>query len=145
MSEKEINLKLVIVLGRMIKAMDKRLVPGITGHGITMSQFAVMEALLHKGALTVNEIIETTLSSSGNMGVVIANLEKRGLVEKQISHADRRSRKVSLTTKGHDLISTVYPEHETNIMNNFGGLELSEKQQLIELIKKFGKSMEDHT
>lgn len=106
-----------------------------------MTQFAVLEALFHKGPLTVNEIIETTLSSSGNMGVVIRNLEKAGFVKKAVSEQDRRSRKVSLTDKGEELIAALFPEHVKDIMRAFKGLDISEKSALIELVKKLGKSI----
>ena len=141
MTEKEINLKLIIVLGRMTKSMEKALTPEINNSGITMTQFAVLEALYHKGPLTVNEIIETTLSSSGNMGVVIRNLEKSGFVKKAVSEQDKRSRKISLTDKGEELIAALFPEHVKDIMRAFKGLDISEKSALIELVKKLGKSI----
>lgn len=141
MSEKEINLKLIIVLGRMTKSITKCISPRINERGITMTQFAVLEALYHKGPLTVNEIINTTLSSSGNMGVVIMNLEKTGMIQKMISETDRRSRKIFLTEKGETLISELFPEHVQDLMENFEGINLSEKRTLIELMKKFGKSI----
>ena len=76
MTEKEINLKLVIVLGRLMKSMEQALAPRIIKAGITITQFGVLESLYYKGPLAVNEIIRITLSSSGNMGVVISNIEK---------------------------------------------------------------------
>jgi MarR family 2-MHQ and catechol resistance regulon transcriptional repressor len=144
MTEKEINLKLIIVLGRMTKSMDKAFTPEIYKSGITMTQFGVLEALFHKGPLTVNEIIEATLSSSGNMGVVIRNLEKAGLVKKAVSEQDKRSRKISLTDKGSELIAALFPEHVKDIMKAFKGLDISEKSTLIELIKKLGKSIGEY-
>lgn len=145
MTEKEINLKLIIVLGRMTKSLSKALTPEINKSGITMTQFGVLEALYHKGALTINEIIDVTLSSSGNMGIVITNLEKAGLVKKTISELDKRSRKISLTDKGEEHIATLFPEHVKDIMKSFQGLDISEKSALIELVKKLGKSIGDYT
>jgi DNA-binding MarR family transcriptional regulator len=145
MTEKEMNLKLIIVLGRMTKSMDKALTPEISRHGITMTQFGVLEALYHKGALTVNEIIDATLSSSGNMGIVITNLEKADLVKKTVSKLDKRSRKISLTDKGEKLIAKLFPEHVKDIIKAFQGLDITEKSTLIELVKKLGKSIGDYS
>lgn len=56
-------------------------------YNITMAQFAVLEALLHKGDMTIGALIQTVLSTSGNMTVVIRNLEHRGYIKRSI-HAN---------------------------------------------------------
>lgn len=48
--------------------------------GLTAAQFGVLEILYHKGNLRIGEILEGTLSTGGNMTVVIENLEKTGFV-----------------------------------------------------------------
>jgi len=55
------------------------------------SDFAVLEALLHKGPLPVNEIGKKILLTSGSITVAIDRLEKRGLVERRAHGTDRRA------------------------------------------------------
>ena len=142
-AETELNLKMMIIIARMVKAIDQTVIPDISSHGLTPSQFGVLEALLHKGPLTVNEIIEKTLSTSGNMGLVISNLERSGLVLKKVSETDKRSRTIELTDEGRKLIEEIFPLHVEVVNRMFSGIDLSEKEQMAELMKKLSKSIGD--
>ncbi len=142
-AETELNLKMMIIIARMVKVIDQTVIPDICSRGLTPSQFGVLEALLHKGPLTVNEIIEKTLSTSGNMGLVISNLERSGLVLKKVSETDRRSRTIELTDEGRRLIEEIFPFHVEVVNRMFSGIELSEKEQMAELMKKLSKSIGD--
>lgn len=141
--ETALNLKMMIIIGKMIKAIDQSIIPEINANGLTPTQFGVLEALYNKGSLTVNEIIEKTLSSSGNMGLVIKNLERSGLILKKISDVDRRSRKVELTEKGRKIIADFFPIHVQSINKMFSGMDYTEKTELAELMKKLSKSIGD--
>jgi DNA-binding MarR family transcriptional regulator len=141
--ETAINLKMITILSRLGKAINKNVVPDIKKYGLTPNQFGVLEALFHKGALTVNEIIDKTLSTSGNMDLVIKNLEKLNLVMKKVSDDDKRYRKVELTDKGRELISVVFPQHVLCVDKMFSVMELSEKKELSERMKKLSKGIGD--
>ena len=142
--ETNINLKMMIILSRLVKAIEQTAVPDIKTHGLTPNQFGVLEALFHKGALTINEIIEKTLSSSGNIDLVIKNLEKSNLVLKKVSDEDKRSRKLELTDKGRELISVVFPLHLECVDKMFSGMDLAEKKELSELMKKLSRTIGEY-
>src|SRR3954463_7149897 len=72
------------------------------------SDFAVLEALLHKGPLPVNEIGKKILLTSGSITVAVDRLETKGLVERRAHGTDRRARIVHLTTEGRKLITRIY-------------------------------------
>ena len=139
--ETRVNLKLITVFSRLGNAISRTVVPDIKTHGLTPNQFGVLEALFHKGPLTVNEIIEKTLSSSGNIDLVIKNLERTNLVTKKVADEDKRYRKVELTEKGRALISEVFPLHVECVNKMVIGMCLSEKKELSELMKKLSKSI----
>ena len=61
------------------------------------SDFGVLEALLHKGPLPVNEIGKKVLLTSGSITVAVDRLETKGLVERRAHGTDRRARIVHLT------------------------------------------------
>ena len=138
--ENNLNLKAIIVLGRMRISMDAVLGKSIQATGLTIGQFGVLEALYHKGPLTVNQIIEKTLSSSGNMGVVIENLIKNGMIIKRVAPDDKRSRIIEISEKGKQLIKGFFPDHIIAIERCLSGLSTEEKRQLILLAKKLGKN-----
>lgn len=135
------DLKLLVVLGRCAQSIESRLLPHITSAGFTPAQFMVMEILYHKGPLTVNEIIEKALSSSGNIGVVVTNLARLGWVKKTVDPTDRRVRHVELTDEGRETIGAYLPKHFAEVQAMFACLDPGEEDVLIEAIKKLGLSV----
>jgi len=103
------------------------------------SDFAVLEALLHKGALPVNEIGRKVLLTSGSITVAVDRLESKGLVERRAHETDRRARIVHLTKEGRKLITRVYAEHAADMERlAFASLTREERKTLIGLLKKIG-------
>ena len=107
--------------------------------GLTLSQFAVLEALYHLGPLSQRQIGQKILRSSGNITMVIDNLEKRGLVQRKRSETDRRFFIVHLTHKGHALISEIFPPHADVIAKELSALTAAEQDTLGSLCKKLGR------
>src|SRR4026208_1355979 len=79
------------------------------------SDFAVLEALLHKGPLPVNEIGRKVLLTSGSITVAVDRLETKGLVERRAHGTDRRARIVHLTKEGTKLITRSYADHAADM------------------------------
>ncbi len=131
-----LNLKALIALSRCAQHVHKLEYRTIKEGGLTVSQFAVLEVLYHKGDLRVSEILEKILATGGNMTVVIDNLVKENLVTRTIDPNDKRVNLIGLTDKGRDLISGIFPGHEQNIDRIFSILTEDEKRQLINILKK---------
>jgi MarR family 2-MHQ and catechol resistance regulon transcriptional repressor len=106
-----------------------------------LSQFGVLEALFHLGPLCQQEIGHKILKTSGNMTMVIDNLEKRGLVVRTNDLQDRRFKRVTLTTKGRHLIKKIFPRHAQIASQIFTALTPQEQQQLGNLLKKLGTAV----
>lgn len=132
----DLNLKALIALSRCTQNVHKREYKTIKEGGLTVSQFAVLEILYHKGDLRVCEIIDKILSTGGNMTVVIDNLVKENLVKRCIDPKDRRVNLISITEEGRNLISEIFPKHLENINEIFSVLTSEEKKNLISLLKK---------
>lgn len=93
------SLAILIYLHRIVNHIDRHTALLVNEQGLTLSQFAVLEALYHKGDLSIGSIKEAVLSSDGTIPVVIGNLQKQGLVVKETDPKDRRRSIVSLTSK----------------------------------------------
>src|SRR5256884_6735502 len=103
------------------------------------SDFAVLEALLHKGPLPVNEIGKKVLLTSGSITVAVDRLETKGLVERRAHETDRRARIVRLTKSGRKLITRVYADHAADMERlAASSLTRAERKTLISLLKKIG-------
>src|SRR5207253_9550804 len=79
------------------------------------SDFAVLQALLHKGPLPVNEIGKKVLLTSGSITVAVDRLETKGLVERRAHRTDRRAKIDQLTKEGRKVIGRVYIDHAADM------------------------------
>ena len=137
--EEQLDLRMVIALSRTMQVINRKQSRLINEYGLTMPQFGVLEALYHKGPLCINDIIEKTLSTSGNMTVVIEHLRKDGYIKKEKSGIDQRKYMISLTDKGTGIISRIFPFHLKNIGEIFSRYSVNEKEELLSLLEKFRK------
>jgi len=106
---------------------------------LTVSQFGVLETLHHLGPMCQGEISGKLLKSCGNMTLVLDNLEKRGLVRRTRDSQDRRSVTVNLTEAGESLITEIFPQQVTVIVEEMNALTPQEQDTLGLLCKKLGK------
>jgi MarR family 2-MHQ and catechol resistance regulon transcriptional repressor len=137
--EEELALDSYIKLTRANDTINARLNAATSLQELTISQFGVMEALLHLGPLAQNILGEKILKSNSNMTTVIDNLEKRELVYRERAKNDRRKIIVHLTEKGRQMIEKVFPIHVEAIEKEFSVLTKDEKNQLCNLLRKLGK------
>jgi MarR family 2-MHQ and catechol resistance regulon transcriptional repressor len=108
-------------------------------YGLTESQLGTLEALHYLGPMCQSDLGDKLLVTGGNMTMVTNNLEKRGLVRRQRDEDDRRQVTVSLTQKGEQLISELFPKHAQYIADLMNILSLDEQDQLGELCKMLGR------
>ncbi|MGH7511533.1 MAG: MarR family winged helix-turn-helix transcriptional regulator [Gemmatimonadales bacterium] len=115
-----------------------RLALGLQREDLTPSQFGVLEALFHLGPMCQRDLGERILRSSGNMTLVVGNLERRGLVRRERQAEDRRYYLVHLTVEGERLIRRVFPGHADAIARALAILTQDEQRTLGNLCRKLG-------
>lgn len=106
--------------------------------GMTVSQFGVLEALLHKGQLTHHEVAERILKTPGNITSVVDHLEKRGLVARKRCENDRRRVFLELTPKGVTIAREAFERMREAIRQEMSVLDPTELVELGRLCKKLG-------
>jgi len=103
------------------------------------SDFAVLEALLHKGPLPVNKIGRKVLLTSGSITTAVDRLEAKRLVERRAHGTDRRARVVHLTREGRKMIAKSYADHAADMERlASASLNRKERERLIRLLKQIG-------
>jgi MarR family 2-MHQ and catechol resistance regulon transcriptional repressor len=127
-----------IKLRRAAGAIDARLVRDLADHGLTETQFGVLEVLYHLGPMCQRAIAAKQFTSGANMTMVVNNLEKGGLVRRVRSAEDRRQYFVELTAEGRSLIRKIFPGHVQKIVMAFSTLTRDEQSQLGALCRKLG-------
>jgi MarR family 2-MHQ and catechol resistance regulon transcriptional repressor len=130
--------RLWLVLARAYGSMVDYIENSITLQGLGISDFMVLEVLLHKGPMTISAIGEKVLLASASMTSAIDRLEKRELVRRRSCSSDRRIRIVELTDCGKAFIEEIYSRHEKDLEAVIGGLNEEERRVMYEGLKKVG-------
>jgi MarR family 2-MHQ and catechol resistance regulon transcriptional repressor len=134
------GIHLWLVLMKAYQAIERRALRSIGDTSLCFSDFAVLEALLHKGPLPVNTVGALVTLTSGSSTAAIDRLEKKGLVRRAPDATDRRTRIVHLTDRGKILIEAAFRKHAADMDTVTASLSATEKKALLNLLKKLGKS-----
>ena len=108
-----------------------------------LSDFAILEALLHKGPQPVRDLGRRIDLTSGSMTTAIDRLEARGLVTRTDHATDRRAWVIHLTPQGRTLISKVFAGHAQAMDRAMRALSKSERGTLTDLLKRLGTAAEE--
>jgi MarR family 2-MHQ and catechol resistance regulon transcriptional repressor len=127
-----------IKLMRASESVFDRTTAHLAQYNLTSSQFAVLEALYHLGTLSQVALAQKLLKSTGNMTLVLQNLEKQGLICRERSKQDQRYVLVSMTDAGRALIARIFPLHVAGIVAAMGVLTAEEQDTLAQLCRKLG-------
>ena len=128
-----------LVMMKAMRALTRYAAAGIEETGLGLSDFGVLEALLHKGPLPVNTIGPIVDLTPGSISIAVDRLFEKGLVSRVESTEDRRVRIVALTPRGKDLIVPAFRKHSGQMRRVFSELSLEELQALEAALKKVGK------
>jgi MarR family 2-MHQ and catechol resistance regulon transcriptional repressor len=127
-----------LVLWKAEKAVARLDRESIAGTGLGVSDFAVMEALLHKGPLPIGRIGEKVLLTSGSMTAAVDRLARNGFVRRAKTPGDARCREVVLTRKGRRVIAAAFARHANHLEEMAAVLTPEERDELVRLLKKIG-------
>lgn len=132
-----------ISMSRVINTLRRENNKLILKHNLTLGQFAVMEALYSKGRLSTGEVMEKILSTSGNIPVIVKNLEKDGFITRNQDESDKRRFILDLTDKGKDLMDEIVPENLKFMDELISLWDDEDKKELIILMNKFRRKYEE--
>src|SRR5436853_7794697 len=127
-----------VVLARCHRALGRIAEHSIEETGLCLTDFAALEALLHKGPLTITEMQAKVLLHSGSMTAAVDRLEKKSLVVRTPAPGDRRAKVLELTPEGRRVVETAFRRHAAELEGAMAVLNLREKRQLYALLKKLG-------
>ena len=126
------------VLRKAAHAIEQNAVRSVAALGLGLSEFAALEALLHKGPQPVNVIGERVLLTSGSITAAVDRLESRKLVRRTADPGDHRARIVRLTKTGRHLIERAFQQHAIDMEETMAVLRSRERTELVRLLKKVG-------
>ena len=132
-----LDLKTIIVLHKAERTIRNLEAQIFKKQNLTPTQFSVLETLYSKGELRIQDLIDSMLATSGNMTVVIKNMERDGWISRSCDPNDRRSFLIQLTAQGQKKIEAVLPEHIANIRHMTAHLSQNDKEDLVRILKTF--------
>lgn len=130
------GVRLWLLLWKAAKTQEVAARRSVEGLGLCLSDFGILEALLHAGPLPVNALGKKILISSGSITTAVDRLEREGLVERKSAPDDRRARIAHLTDKGAALIEELFAAHARDMEQAFAVLTDTEQKTLAVLLRK---------
>src|SRR6266478_7500285 len=100
--------RLWLVLWRCHRALNQIAERSIEEAGLCLTDFAALEALLHKGPLTITEIQSKVPLALGSMTAAVDRLEKKGLILRTPSREDRTAKVLKLSPKGRAVVEAAF-------------------------------------
>ncbi len=131
-----------LVMMKAMQAITRYGLANLEESGLGLSDFAVLEVLLHKGPLPVNVIGPKVNLTPGSISVAVDRLVAKGLVSRAESSRDRRVRIVALTPRGKSVITPIFRAHAATMEEVFSGLSRDEMRQFEQHLKRVGKQAE---
>ena len=134
------SMKTVVRLEKASLKITNLTVNYLSKHNLTFNQFKVLEVLYHLGDLNIGSITKLTMSTPGNITVVVKNLKRDEWITSIKDPNDSRASILSITQKGKDIIEEVFPNHAKNLHNALEVLSDEELDTLYDLLNKVYKA-----
>lgn len=139
--KEDLSLKLLVVLSKAYKTVMEQVELDIKSKGVSLTDFAVLELLYHRGQQPLQKIADKILLTSGSITYVVTKLEKQGYLTREQSELDKRVTHAVITRKGTELLDSIFPSHWDKIKQIMKGIDDQEKEEAMILLKKLGTSI----
>ncbi|MFJ2772010.1 MarR family winged helix-turn-helix transcriptional regulator [Streptomyces sp. NPDC087300] len=99
---------------RLGLVVDKSVKATAAKHGLDVGEFDVLTTLQRSGppyALTAGTFLKASMVSSGTITNRVDKMEAKGLVERVRDGEDRRTVKIRLTERGHEVTRALFADH----------------------------------
>ena len=134
--DREATLRLMIALGRAYRSLERGVRRQLAERGLGLSEFAVLEALYHRGPMTLGAIRDRILVTGASTTYVVKKLEERGLVRRVAGADDQRTVVGELTKQGRTLVADVFPDHVEQLRRLMSGLSPADKHAAVALLRR---------
>lgn len=133
-------MKIVVRLEKTSLKITNLTINYLLKHNLTFNQFKVLEVLYHLGDLNIGSITKLTMSTPGNITVVVKNLKRDNWITSVKDPNDNRASILSITQKGKEIIEEVFPNHAKNLTKAMEVLNDEELDTLYGLLNKVYKA-----
>jgi MarR family 2-MHQ and catechol resistance regulon transcriptional repressor len=136
------GIHLWLLLWKASRAVEAHATRSVAHFDMGTTDFGVLEALLHKGPLSVTQLRQKVLLTSGSMTTAVDRLEKRDLVSRNDDAKDRRARIIQLTPEGRRLIECAFADHRDQLEAALADFSKEDRARLLPLLRRLGRVAE---
>lgn len=126
----------VPMVRRLFQIANAISVEAFASEDISVLEFAVMQFLLREPELDQVSLAVRIGVDRTNIGVILDQMEKRGLVERQINPSDRRARLLRLTEHGKDVVTRIQPQTAVVREKLFAPLTDAEREMFYDIVER---------
>lgn len=127
-----------LVMMKAYRSMEAYIEGTVAAQGIGLSDFMIMEMLLHKGPMSMSQIGEKVLLANPSMTAAADRLEKLGYISRCSGAADRRVRTIDLTKEGRKVIRRIFTQHEQDLEEVMSEVCPSMREPVRTALKRIG-------
>jgi len=140
---KEQVIKTLRSLAECYQAFEAYSVAHVRTLGLTGAQFDILATLGNTPGMTCKELGEKTLITKGTLSGVLDRMERRGLIRRTASDADRRQVFIVLTLQGVRAFERAFPAHIGHLKTAFDALSARELDEAAELLRKLRDALRE--
>jgi MarR family transcriptional regulator, 2-MHQ and catechol-resistance regulon repressor len=130
-----------VAIAHCYRAMSSLIERGFSESGLSLTDFMLLEALMHKGPMTITEIQSSALLATGSMTAAVDRLESKNLIVRTLSKNDRRARVLELTGEGKIIISAAFEQHRADLKRWMNVLSAEERSDTFTSLRKLEKQL----
>ena len=132
----------IIALSWAHDSTSRRLNGFLGDYELSTATFNVLVILSERQALTLSELSQLLVKTAANVTGLIDGLVKRGLVEREPHPQDRRTKLVSLSQAGKELLTEIFPVYHARVCKIFGVLTPLQLETITSLVLRLAESAE---
>lgn len=127
-----------LVMMKAYRSMQAYVESTMASMNIGLSDFMILEALLHKGPMSMSQMAQKVLLANPSMTAAVDRLEKLGFVSRLSEGGDRRVRTVQLTARGRRAIRKIFAQHEKDLERVMQGIQPQQRIEMRAQLKSLG-------
>lgn len=136
---------ILVSLRRVIRAIDIHSRKLSQSHGLTGPQAVALKAVIEAGELSAGELAKMLSLSQATVTDIVKRLERRGLLQRNRDHADKRRVLISATLNGQQTQSMSPPLLQETFIERFQQLKEWEQHQLLASVQRIAELMDAET
>lgn len=134
--------EVLVALRRVIRATDLHSRHLAKTTGLTAPQILLLQTIRDRGQVTIGELAADISLSQATVTTILDRLEKRDLVYRKRSSADKRKVHAHLTAEAQEVLKSSPIPLQEQFTRQFGDLQEWEQTMIISSLQRIAKMMD---